>query len=266
MAESERKRNLKSYSIDMNIVTLTLFIGIIFVFIIPLIIINFNLLGQWSNFSQTGQIGDTIGGITAPIVGLVGAILVFYSFKIQLEFNIKQSEALDNERDIRKQQQAEKFIQNLSEIVDVYYHEKGPKMRETIEFLNERSSSSDFFNINIKAIGRDIEELKYYIHVFAYLVEKLSDKSLDKSFKDINMLKLQYLLAENSGLVDETFMSIGKLDIGQFSNETLELYENLFTLNVMYSAISNYCSIIKINKDLFEIDFGNLFIKNKQRS
>ncbi len=29
------------------------------------------------NFTKTGEIGDTIGGITAPLTSLIGSILVF---------------------------------------------------------------------------------------------------------------------------------------------------------------------------------------------
>ena len=49
-------------------------------------------LFDWSffDFSQTGQIGDTIGGITAPIVGLVSIILLWMTFDAQVKFNEKQ--------------------------------------------------------------------------------------------------------------------------------------------------------------------------------
>lgn len=39
------------------------------------------------DFSSTGQIGDTIGGITAPIVNLLGAYLVYVAFRAQVEAN-----------------------------------------------------------------------------------------------------------------------------------------------------------------------------------
>jgi len=35
------------------------------------------------DFSNTGSIGDTIGGITAPIINLIGALLVYITFKEQ---------------------------------------------------------------------------------------------------------------------------------------------------------------------------------------
>lgn len=39
------------------------------------------------SFENTGQIGDTIGGITSPIASLIGSILVFYALRAQIEAN-----------------------------------------------------------------------------------------------------------------------------------------------------------------------------------
>lgn len=43
------------------------------------------------DFTNSGQIGDTIGGITGPFVGLVSAYLVYKAFIIQVEANKIQS-------------------------------------------------------------------------------------------------------------------------------------------------------------------------------
>ena len=43
------------------------------------------------DFSNSGQIGDTIGGITAPFVGLVSAYLVYRAFLVQVDANKIQS-------------------------------------------------------------------------------------------------------------------------------------------------------------------------------
>jgi len=52
----------------------------------------------------TGPIGDTIGGITAPIVGLIGAILVYYALKEQIKANeIIQKQFRSQKRDESKQ-------------------------------------------------------------------------------------------------------------------------------------------------------------------
>ena len=44
------------------------------------------------DLTDTGQIGDTIGGITSPFINLLGALLVFISFKEQNKANKIQSE------------------------------------------------------------------------------------------------------------------------------------------------------------------------------
>ncbi|MBT1699645.1 hypothetical protein KK083_22350 [Fulvivirgaceae bacterium PWU4] len=47
------------------------------------------------DFSNSGEVGDTIGGVTAPFVGLLGAFLVYKAFLVQVESNkiqLKNSE------------------------------------------------------------------------------------------------------------------------------------------------------------------------------
>jgi hypothetical protein len=44
------------------------------------------------DFSNTGQIGDTIGGITAPFVGILSILLLYITFRQQRKFNKKQEE------------------------------------------------------------------------------------------------------------------------------------------------------------------------------
>lgn len=42
------------------------------------------------DFSETGQIGDTIGGITAPFLGFLSVLLLYITLKEQQEFNKTQ--------------------------------------------------------------------------------------------------------------------------------------------------------------------------------
>ena len=39
------------------------------------------------DFSETGQIGDTIGGLTAPFINLLSAVLIYLTFKEQINAN-----------------------------------------------------------------------------------------------------------------------------------------------------------------------------------
>ena len=61
-------------------------IGIILCIISPFIFIN-SAISDKFNFTETGSIGDTIGGITSPFVSIMGSLLVFFALKAQIDAN-----------------------------------------------------------------------------------------------------------------------------------------------------------------------------------
>lgn len=63
-----------------------LFLGIIMIiFSLPLLLTN--SLFSIKDFTSTGSIGDTVGGITAPFLSVVGSVLVYIAFKEQVRAN-----------------------------------------------------------------------------------------------------------------------------------------------------------------------------------
>jgi len=62
-------------------------------------VLAFTTKSFWIKFdlTKTGNIGDTIGGITAPVINLIGAILVYISFKVQSNANQIQYRLLQQE-------------------------------------------------------------------------------------------------------------------------------------------------------------------------
>ena len=73
-------------------------------------------------FSGKGDIGNAIGGITSPFVGLIGAILVYLSFEQQIEANRIQRLALRSQL-IQEQRKGEYVLleKHLAEIKDEFY-------------------------------------------------------------------------------------------------------------------------------------------------
>lgn len=66
-----------------------LVIGILLVLIFPWLITRpFGII----DFTETGEIGSTIGGITAPITGIIGAVLIYLALVEQRKANTIQSE------------------------------------------------------------------------------------------------------------------------------------------------------------------------------
>jgi len=61
-----------------------------------LVVVSPALLTQFSGLisfsAESGAIGDIIGGITAPLVNILGALLIYISFQEQVKANTQQLE------------------------------------------------------------------------------------------------------------------------------------------------------------------------------
>ncbi|MCF6129058.1 hypothetical protein L1S35_05185 [Flavobacterium sp. AS60] len=91
-------------------------IGVLLIFISLYLFTRPAFLSSF-DFSSTGQVGDTIGGISAPILNLIGAYLVYISFQAQLEANRIQAKALNDEKErARTEGIYQKYISQFEDI------------------------------------------------------------------------------------------------------------------------------------------------------
>lgn len=97
--KNNRIKNWNSFTITILIIAGLLFI---FSFFAPSIFVKASS-NPILDFSQTGPIGDTIGGIMNPFIALVGVLLTFLAFYMQIKANEIQRkqffEGLQAERD-----------------------------------------------------------------------------------------------------------------------------------------------------------------------
>jgi len=70
---------------------------------------------DWIVFKDTGAIGDTIGGITAPFLNLAGAVLIYLSFSQQMEANKIQFNALKDDKIEKRDLQIYNICEQLTE-------------------------------------------------------------------------------------------------------------------------------------------------------
>lgn len=68
-------------------------------FIAPIVLTQSSFI----DFTNTGQIGDTIGGLTAPFLNLLGAILIYSTFKEQIKANAQTKKELAQREDAEKE-------------------------------------------------------------------------------------------------------------------------------------------------------------------
>ncbi len=111
MEKEETIEQTKNMNRIIRILIIVSSILIIFSFMAPMIFTRKSII----DFSDTGQIGDTIGGIMNPFIALAGVVLTYLAFYMQYkanqyqraQFNIqldKEKEQFRQELDLQKEQ------------------------------------------------------------------------------------------------------------------------------------------------------------------
>jgi hypothetical protein len=86
--------------------------GVLIILIMPFLLTRQCFQDKF-NFTETGQIGDTIGGITAPFMNLIGAILVFYALKAQVKANELIQDQIDKDNEDKEYENEDKNLNQL---------------------------------------------------------------------------------------------------------------------------------------------------------
>lgn len=94
-----------------------------------------------SDFSNTGPIGDTIGGIMGPFVAIAAAMLTFLAFWVQFKANEQQ----------RKDIALERFESNLFELIHIQQD-----ITNNLIFVEKKGN-----NNKVQAQGRDVFQYVY---------------------------------------------------------------------------------------------------------
>lgn len=106
----EKPKNKKfSWDAPETIKWYFLFVGLL-IFIFPWLFTRSSLLGF--DFTSTGQIGDTIGGITAPALSLFGSFLIYLTLRAQIDANRKLNDQFNQQSVTRSFEELSKYISN----------------------------------------------------------------------------------------------------------------------------------------------------------
>ena len=98
---------------------------------------------QWSrfNFGKPSEIGDTIGGITAPIINIISAILVFSTIKLQIDTNKNQFEEIADQ--IQNQEKNRNFLIYNEELRNIENYYKDISYENSVSFVAISESMAD---------------------------------------------------------------------------------------------------------------------------
>ena len=212
-----------------------LIIGVVLLMFLATFLFTRHAFSNLFDYSLTGQIGDTIGGIASPIIGLMGAVLVYLSFREQIEANTIQRDALRNEI---KRSDATKDFQAL---LDIFKQIK--EDYSNLEYLNTKGKRA---LVNFKLDFRKqpkISMKKAFYKDFTFLLEVLNilierSKSLELNKNDSSLLLKLIILFYNSKL--ETHV-IGLINVCESKQIGLNFMQKLKVLkeNIRVVALTN---------------------------
>ncbi len=120
------------------------------------------------DFKKTGGIGDTLGGITAPFINSLAALLVFWAYKEQRKAN----ELLRNQQ---KLQFIQTEISRLEELPErILFSGSFKKESPVLDIVPHEKKTS----INMVLY----KNTKYIIQIFEHLIDQLNNTNEDTDF------------------------------------------------------------------------------------
>lgn len=230
----------------------TLIAAIVLILIAPV------LLSQSSfwpilDLSTSGQIGDTIGGVTAPIINLLGAWLVYVSFQQQVKANELQSKA--------HKEQLNFAIDQLND----------SRLSRRFEYLSARLDRIEEL-LSVHAYSPE-QGIEYFgtiaAHVYAGRLRRTAPQQYDKVWSDLQLrfyleqhlrFVKAYTMIENRDLdkKDQELLFSSAKDLyreyfAEIADATLELHEKIGThkRNMISIGIKFQIQILKEQREKF---------------
>lgn len=160
---------------------------IIFSFFAPLI---FTKAAKNSslNFTDTGAIGDTLGGIMNPFIALVGVLLTFLAFYMQFKANQLQRQLFITALQLEKQKVNDserkehltrlKVIKALLNSMINYYKLSGNQLNDYSKLEEEQPLKTNIFNSSTSSSYQNFLKLDL-LETYKSLTYYFSDKDID---------------------------------------------------------------------------------------
>lgn len=199
---------------------------------------------------QTGQIGDTIGGISGPIINLLGAILVYLSFREQKKANDDQWKALNTEKD--RFNDSDNYNQLIALMDDIQksinsFHiigkeiilgeMKGLKAFDVIcEYVNIYKTRNISIDKNIHESHKVIDVYINFLKFCLYTIDTIeSSKFTNSSVKELLSVKFIMVISP----LDSHFANMNHNTNGLVDKELHSIYEYTKEINQKVYAMKN---------------------------
>lgn len=195
-------------------------IGIGLMIVFPIL---FSKPWGWLDLSKTGEIGSSIGGMTAPAIGIMSSLLVYLSFRAQIRMNQRQW------KEIKKQSEEKEYsktletihklsdsqFDNLSPINTILFKISQNNIQKDIEQYARSGSAQLNYSYDTRAILLDLWE----IYSYSIPTEKISSIMTNIEFDENDRLLIYY-------------RDVAKWKDAKYTfNNTIQLLEEISTSN-----------------------------------
>ncbi len=191
-------------------------------FIVPFLIEFFNI----KHIGEFGTVGDTIGGITSPISGLIGSILIYLALKAQINANtIAQQQINENEKQ-------ESIKHELDQVQQLFTFFENSIKNFTYELkLKEQINSGTILygRRAIKCFLQDIEDMKIDLHDDELILKQDGVKEILSILKSAKLF-LEKVQASDISDMDKSFykqLIYHELLFGVFPDSEIESIKNI---------------------------------------
>lgn len=235
-----------------------LLIGCILIIVLPTLITTFHIsLGCLNtDFTNTGQIGDTIGGITAPFIGLISIWLLYKTFREQRRFNEKQLEFNEEQLNFNKQ---EISFETAQEKINQQQIQLNQKQVE----LNRKQLRIDNYNLFINLHNLLYEEIDAIVVTYTNNKQSIGfdvfmelNKQFPISCNEFNKLIIQ--LDKLHHLIEKFLKINHKSDVVYINRKIF--YEST---EKYIDKICSYCDYLLEGELKIEFNPNDLFDKEK---
>lgn len=226
---------------------------------------------SWIDFSSTGEIGDTIGGIMGPFIAIAAAGLTFFAFWVQYKANIQQRHDIAIER----------FESNLFEMIHIQQEITSGLL---IEFQREDNNLRDiargrevFQSIYMKCFDRIefpdgtasftlIKALDVWPDVKMHLTKVKVMWSLDHYFRHLYRI-FKFIYEADRTLISEEkkyeYASIVRATLSQY--ELVLLFYNGFSHPRFKELMEEYALLNNLRPELLATNYERSLYKTKMK-
>ncbi len=199
---------------------------------LPVIVIVAAISTDHIGLNNTGQLGDTLGGLAGPFVNLIAALLVYLSFLQQKKANTIQINALQDEKKLRESENIERDKQINFNLVNT-----------------ELNRLSDYFNNYHLSFGSTNQDniglTKGAGTLYRYLQNHEINRATDTLTYDTGISSFYKEIFDKSQEFIDYIIAVGQLNeiINTFSTITKSLNLNEYQYTFLQNKTKSMCNI-----------------------